>query len=86
MAQIALATLFAKAMATSILGFLISIWDSQDLSEIVFRPIQFKRESNRGFLPLRQCSRRWCVSVRPRVRGVDKTCVQTAFHRWQTKT
>lgn len=36
--------------------------------------------SNRGFLPLRQCSRRWCVSVRPRVRGMDKTCVQTAFH------
>ena len=44
MAQIALAILFASAIATSILGFLASIPDSQDLSRIVLRPSQFKRD------------------------------------------
>ena len=44
MAQIARAILFASAMATSILGFLANIRDSHDLSEIVFRPSQFKRD------------------------------------------
>lgn len=44
LAQIALAILFARAMATSILGFRANIPDSQDLSGIVFRTSQFRRD------------------------------------------
>jgi hypothetical protein len=46
MAQIVRAILFAKALATSIPGFLAKIRDSQDFSDIVFRPSQFRHRAH----------------------------------------